>query len=59
MFFIEVVPHDVGLFLAPSQIATHVPHQFGLIAGATTANRVALDVLVEDLVRIQFRTVTG
>ena len=59
MFFIEVIPYDVGLLLATSQIAAHVPHQFGLIAGATTANRVALDVLIEDLVRIQFRTVTG
>ena len=57
MLFFKIAFHDVGLLLRAAEIRADVGDHLGLMAGATPAQGVALDVLVEKFVRVQLRTV--
>src|SRR5881397_70236 len=59
MLFIEIPPDNVGSLLGAPEVPADVSKQFFLICWATTTKRVALDVLIEQFIGIELRTVPG
>src|SRR5581483_5056544 len=57
MILTKHVSDDLRLLLASMQMAAHGSHEFCPVGRPTFAKPVGLDVLVEQLVEIQFRTV--
>src|SRR5690606_31566184 len=57
MLFLKQVANDLGLALAPVQVSTHTGHHFGAIGRAALAQRIGFDILVEQLIGIELRTV--
>ena len=54
MFFLEQIADERGLFLAAVQMAAHGPDHFTLVGRADLALRIGLDILSEQLVRVEF-----
>lgn len=59
MFFLEQVADRMGLFLPTMQVPTDRADHFCLAGRSAFAERIGLDVLVKQFVRIQLGTVTG
>ena len=59
MFAFEVAGDELGAVLGGAQVGTGVADQFVLGAGAAAAERVRLDVLVEQLGRVELGAVPG
>ena len=55
----EVVLDQLGIRPAAFEIATHGPHELRAVVGASSPHGVGLDVLVDHLVGVQLRTVSG
>ncbi|MBW1953369.1 MAG: hypothetical protein JRI50_10605 [Deltaproteobacteria bacterium] len=50
---------DVRFTLATTAVPSQLAHQLRLIAGALTTRGIALDILIEQFVRDELRTITG
>jgi len=59
MFFSEIVFYFYGLFLSAAKKAADGAHHLILAMGAFSAHGIRFDILIQHLVRIQFRTVAG
>ena len=57
MFFLKVFSDDVRLTLATTKVSSRVFGQLVLVAWAPSPERIALDILVQHLVRIELWTV--
>ena len=57
MFFAKQVGDHLRLFLAPIHMAAHDGQEFGPVGWSALAEPVGLDVLVQELVRIEFRAI--
>ena len=55
----EVGSHFFGSTLGAPQVTSHVYHHLRFVAGAPPPNGVGLDVLIEQLVRIEIGAVAG
>ena len=55
----EIGPHLFGAALGTPQVTPHVSHHLRLVAWTPSANCVCLDILIEQLVRIEIRAVAG
>ena len=58
MLFLEQVPDDMRLLLSAGSVATNPGHQFSAIGRATLAEAIGFDVLVEEFIGVELRTVT-
>jgi hypothetical protein len=54
---LKEAPHHILAFLGASQVATQVAHHLPLGAGPPAAPGVDLDILIQELSRVQFRAV--
>src|SRR5712692_1806067 len=59
MPFLKKVFDQGRLLLASMQMAPHGRHQFAAVGRSTLTERIGLDVLIEQFVRIQLRAVPG
>ncbi len=59
MFFSKVTCDDVRSVPGAAEVGPNLPYHFFRVVGTLTANRIGLDILIDKLVRIQFRTVRG
>ena len=59
MFPVEIVGDDVRFALAAPKVAPDLAHQLRLVAGALPAQGIALDILVQQFIRVELRAVTG
>ena len=59
MFAVEVAGDELGAALGGAQVGAGVADQLVLGAGAAAAERVRLDVLVEELGRVELGAVAG
>ena len=57
MLLLEVSFYQVRLALPVPQVASNVPDQFLFSARSVPAHGIAFDILIDPLVRVQFRTV--
>jgi len=55
----EIVGDDVRFALAAAEVAPQPTHQLRLTAGALTTQGIAFDILIEQFVRIELRTIAG
>lgn len=53
MFFLEQIADDRGLLLPAVQVAAHGLDHFALVGRAALAQRIGLDILIEQLVRVE------
>ena len=53
VFFLEQIADDRGLLLPAVQVAAHGPDHFALVGRPALAQRIGLDVLIEQLVWIE------
>ena len=58
MLFLEPVPDDLRLLLSAAQVVADPGHQFSAIGGATLAETIGLDILVEEFIWVELRAVT-
>ena len=59
MLFLEQIPNDLRLLLAAMEMAAQAGDHLRLVGRSTLAQGVGLDVLVEQLVGVQFGAVAG
>ena len=59
MFFEEQVSDHSGLLLTTMQMAAHGGDHLGLVGRSALAQGIGLYILIEQLVRVQFRAVAG
>ena len=59
MPFTEQVLDNPWLLLSPMQMAAHDAHELRLVPGPTLSHRIGLDILVEQLIRVEFRAIAG
>jgi len=57
MFLLKEITDDLRLSLAPIQMAAHAGHHLAAVCRTGFAQGVGFDILIEQLVGIQFRTV--
>ena len=57
MLLAEQVADDVGLLLPAVEMRAHSAEELGLVGRAALAQRVGLDILVEQLIRVDLRAV--
>src|SRR5450755_1582872 len=58
MLLLEEITYDLRLALPAAQVSANTCHHLGAIAGAAFAQAVGLDVLVQQLVGVEFRAIT-
>ena len=59
MFFLKEILDKCGLFLTPMQMTTHGSDHLDAVGRSALAQGVGLDILIEQLVRVQLRAVAG
>ena len=59
MRLLEETPYDLRLPLAATQVRANIGHHFDAVAGAALPQAIGLDVLVEQLIGVKFRAVSG
>ena len=59
MFPLKIVGDDVRFALAAPEVASDFAHQLCVITRPLTAQSIAFDILVEQFIRVQLRTITG
>ena len=57
MLLLEEVAYDLRLPLTSAQVAANAGHQLGAVAGAAFPQTIGLDVLVQQLIRVEFRAI--
>lgn len=57
LFRMKVLSDEMRLALAAAKIAPKTPEHLVLVSGTPATDRVALDVLIEELIGIQLRAV--
>ena len=59
VFALEIVGDYVRLALATAEVAPDFAHQLRLITGALTTHGIAFDILIEQFIRVDLRTIAG
>lgn len=54
----EVASHFLWLSLCAPHEVPHISYEFHFVSGALAPNRIGFDILVQKLVRVQFRAVS-
>jgi hypothetical protein len=59
MFPLEIVGDYVGFALAAPEVTPDPAHQLRLISRALTTHGIAFDILIEQFIRVDLRTIAG
>jgi len=59
MFSLEIVGNNIRFALTTAEVSPDLIHQLHLITRALTAQAVAFDILIEQLIRIDLEAIAG
>ena len=59
MFLMKIAFDPFGLFLTTAKKAANILHHLALIGRSLTSYRIGFYIVVEHLIRVEFRTVSG